>query len=75
MDSNFLPTLLVVDPVSLTVFTFPVNTFSFPILKSTQLSFFILSCSLRAGFEDIKRGDSHDGYVFFVSSPTISASY
>lgn len=57
-DSNLLPTLLEVEPVSVTVSTLPVKTFSFPILKSTQLSFLIILSSFRAGLEVVTRGDS-----------------
>ena len=42
IDSNLFPTLLFVEPVSTKVSTLPVKPFSRPILKSTQLSFFIV---------------------------------
>ena len=60
-DSNLFPTELFVEAVSAIVSTLPVNTFSFPILKSRQLSFFkVLSC-LRAGLAEVKRGESQVG--------------
>lgn len=57
-DSNLFPILLLFEAVSAMVSTFPVNTFSFPILKSTQESFLIVLSSFRSGFPDVKRGES-----------------
>lgn len=68
-DYNLRPTLLLVEPVSTTVSTFPVKRFSLPILNSTQLSFFVsFSCALRAGLELVKSGDSQLGYDGFRHS-------
>ena len=68
-DSNLRPTLLLVEPLSTTVSTFPVKRFSFPILNSTQLSFFVnFSWALRAGLEEVKSGDSQLGYDDFRDS-------
>jgi hypothetical protein len=60
-DSKRFPTLLVFEAVSAIVSTLPVKTFSFPILKSTQLSFLIVLSSFLTGLLEVKRGDSHEG--------------
>lgn len=57
-DSNCFPTELAVELVYNTVSTFPVNTFSFPILNSTQLSFLVSFSILRAGLLEVKIGES-----------------
>ena len=57
-DSNLFPILLLFEAVSAMVSTFPVKTFSFPILKSTQESFLIVLSSFRSGFPDVNRGES-----------------
>jgi hypothetical protein len=78
IDSNLLPTLLLVEPTSATVSTFPVNKFYLPITKSTQLSFLIFLSSFLTGLAEIKRGDSQLGYDFFPLSYgkiTTSPSY
>ncbi len=56
-DSNLFPTLLFVEPAYTTDYTLPVNKFSLPILKSTQLSFFMFLSCRRAGLADSSKGD------------------
>ena len=78
IDSNRLPTLLLVEPVSTKVSTFPVKPFSRPILKSTQLSFFIVFFSNLSWFDVVRRGDSQLWFSLllgFISSGTMSTSY
>jgi hypothetical protein len=61
-DSKRLPTLLaLLDAVSAIVSTLPVKTFSFPILKSTQLSFLMVLSIFLAGLPDMSRGESQPG--------------